>query len=74
MNGNKRIAVTALAVFLFLNGKWITVAPDALSQFTIAVAASEARAKDQTLVAIKDFVSQHMADSTMPNSLGSISL
>src|ERR1700720_578602 len=59
MNGNKRIAVTALTVFLFLNGKWITVAPDALSQFTMTVAASEARNKDQNFAMIKNFIKQH---------------
>jgi death-on-curing family protein len=67
-NGNKRLAVTTLTVFLFLNGKWITVSPDHLYQFTMGVAVSEARDKDRAIAAIKDFLNGNMADS-----LGSIS-
>jgi death-on-curing protein len=74
MNGNKRLAVTALTVFLFLNGKWITVAPGDLSQFTMAVAASEARDKERTLARIKDFLNQYMADSLGSSGIGSISM
>ena len=74
MNGNKRLAVTALTVFLFLNGKWITVSPNDLSEFTIAVAASESRDKDRTLTIIKDFLDQYMADSLGSPGMRSFSI
>jgi death on curing protein len=74
MNGNKRIAVTALTVFLFLNGKWITVAPDELYEFTMTIAVSEARDKDAALIQIKEFLNGHMADPGGPASSESISM
>jgi len=35
-NGNKRIALTALLVFLFLNGKWVVAGQDELYRFAIS--------------------------------------
>ncbi len=62
MNGNKRIALTALLVFLFLNGKWLSAQQEDLYQFTVNVAASDARGKDAVIAEIKDFLAAHLTN------------
>jgi len=62
-NGNKRIALTALLVFLFLNGKWLSVQGDELLEFTLDVASSEAREKDKTVGQIKAFIQEHLVET-----------
>src|SRR6266481_4642321 len=59
-NGNKRIALTALLVFLFLNGKWLIASQDDLFAFAMGVAASDARRKDSIVEGIKIFLSDHI--------------
>jgi len=59
-NGNKRIALTALLVFLFLNGKWLIASQDDLFSFAMGVATSEARRKDLNVEEIKIFLTEHM--------------
>lgn len=59
-NGNKRIAITTLLVFLYLNDKWLKADLEEFYQFTIWIAASPARAKDATVLAIEKFVSDHL--------------
>src|SRR3989338_2408986 len=39
-NGNKRIAVTSLIAFLWINGYWLEVAPDELYRVAVWVAES----------------------------------
>ncbi len=46
-NGNKRIALTAMLVFLFLNGKYLSVHSDDLYRFTVTIAESDPRQKDR---------------------------
>ncbi|MBI1954784.1 MAG: type II toxin-antitoxin system death-on-curing family toxin [Acidobacteria bacterium] len=69
INGNKRLALTALLVFLFLNGKWLSVSPDQLYEFSISVAGSDARGKDLILEEIKTFLGQNMF-GVLPTILG----
>lgn len=59
-NGNKRIALTALLVFLFLNGKWLSARQDQMYELSIEVAASDARAKSAATERIKEFLAQHL--------------
>ncbi len=59
-NGNKRIAVTTLLVFLHKNKKWITVSPDALYRFAVSVAESDAKDKDKTMEFIKLFIEKYL--------------
>lgn len=59
-NGNKRIALTALLVFLFLNGKWLVASQDDLYAFAIGVAASDARRKDSVVEDIRRFLEAHL--------------
>jgi death-on-curing protein len=65
-NGNKRIAVTALMVFLFLNGKWLTAPNEELHDLALSVAASEAREKDQAVARIRLFLQEYVGDVANP--------
>ena len=55
-NGNKRIAVTSLIAFLWINGYWLEVAPDELYRVAVWVAESPPIAKEGVIVAMKDFL------------------
>lgn len=61
-NGNKRIAMTTLFVFLHKNKKWIKVDTQELYNFTMWIAASPAKYKDDTLSAIKKFLVGHITN------------
>jgi len=61
-NGNKRIAMTVLFVFLYKNKKWIKVDTQELYNFTIWVAQSPPRVKDETVKAIEKFLKAYMVD------------
>jgi death-on-curing protein len=58
-NGNKRIAVTTLLVFLHKNGKWLEVDSQAFYNFTVWVAQSPAELKDATVTGIEQFIRRH---------------
>jgi len=55
-NGNKRIAMTTLMVFLYRNKKWIKVDTKELYNFTKWVAESNPKLKDSTVEAIIAFL------------------
>ena len=59
-NGNKRIAMTTLFVFLHKNSKWITVDTQELYNFTMWIANSPATAKEWTTKAIEKFLNAHI--------------
>jgi len=59
-NGNKRIAMTTLFVFLYKNTKWIKVDTQELYNFTMWIAQSPPDAKDETVKAIKKFLNKHI--------------
>ena len=61
-NGNKRIAITTLLVFMLSNNKWIKVNQMEFYNFTIWVASSPAMLKDATVKGIKDFIGKYMVD------------
>jgi len=61
-NGNKRIAMTTLLVFLHRNNKWLTVSPQELYNFTVWVAQSPATVKDQTVQAVKKFLTTYVGN------------
>ena len=61
-NGNKRIAMTTLFVFLFLNRKWLKVDVQELYNFTVWVAASPPKLMDETVKAIEKFLITYMVD------------
>ena len=59
-NGNKRIAMTTLFVFLYRNGKWLKVDTQELYNFTIWVAQSPRTVKEETIAATQKFLKKHL--------------
>ena len=59
-NGNKRIALTTLLVFLHRNGKWLKVDTQEFYNFTVWVAQSPAILKDEVVMAIEKFIKSHL--------------
>ncbi len=62
LNGNKRIAVTTLFTFLYLNKKWLGVTNDQLYQFAVWVAESQPQLKEGVVLAIKEFIKKNLKD------------
>lgn len=61
-NGNKRIAMTTLFVFLYRNGKWLEVDTQELYNFTDWVARSPRTVKDETIKAIEKFLKAYLVN------------
>jgi len=59
-NGNKRIAMTTLLVFLHRNNKWLKVDNQELYNFAVWVAESPASLKDDVVSGIEKFLKQHL--------------
>jgi death-on-curing family protein len=59
-NGNKRIAVTTLLLFLSGNQKWVKVDPAQLYRFAKWVAESDPKVKDATVSAIEKFLTVYL--------------
>lgn len=55
-NGNKRIAITALFVFLHKNKKWLVVDNKELYNFALWIAESSPKFKKETVAAIEKFI------------------
>lgn len=55
-NGNKRIALVTLLVFLFKNNKWLTVDNTEIYNLAKWVAASNPKLREETILAIKKFI------------------
>ena len=61
-NGNKRIAMTTLFVFLHKNKKWVEVSGQEFYNVTVWVAQSPPIAKDETVKAIGKFLKRHLVN------------
>lgn len=61
-NGNKRIAMTTLFVFLYKNKKWLRVDNKELYNFAKWVAESNPRLKNETVKAIEKFIKTYMVE------------
>ena len=59
-NGNKRIAMTTLFVFLYLNKKWLRVDNFELYNFAKWVAESNSRLKSETVKAVEKFIKTYL--------------
>ncbi len=59
-NGNKRIAMATLFLYLYKEKKWLEVDTQKLYNFTIWVASSPPELKDETVLAIEKFLKIHM--------------
>ena len=62
-NGNKRIAIVTLFLFLGRNRKWLRVNPRRLYKFATKVAGSKPKYKDRVLRRIQDFLKKHIQPS-----------
>ncbi|OGZ35766.1 MAG: hypothetical protein A2646_03030 [Candidatus Portnoybacteria bacterium RIFCSPHIGHO2_02_FULL_39_12] len=60
LNGNKRIAMTALFVFLHKNKKWLRVDNRELYNFSKWVAESNPKLRKETIAAIEKFIKTYM--------------
>lgn len=58
-NGNKRIAITTLLVFLYLNERWLQVGLKEFYDFSIGIASSPAKDKDKVILGIRAFIKDH---------------
>ncbi len=61
-NGNKRLAMTTLFMFLFRNKKWVEVDTQELYNFARWVAESNAKLKSDTVRAIETFLDTYITD------------
>jgi death-on-curing family protein len=59
-NGNKRIAMTTLFVFLYKNKKWMKVDTQELYNFTVWIAQSPPKLNRETVKAINKFLKIHI--------------
>ena len=59
-NGNKRIAITTLFVFLYLNKKWLKVDNKELYNFAVWIAASNTQLKTEVVKAVEKFFQNHL--------------
>ena len=59
-NGNKRIAMTALLVFLARNKKWLKVETKEFYNFAMWVTSSPADLKKETVQAVETFLHRHI--------------
>ena len=59
-NGNKRIAITTLIVFLYKNNQWLKVGERQLYKFAVWVAESKPKDKDFVVMAICEFIRGHL--------------
>ncbi len=59
-NGNKRIAMTTLFVFLYLNKKWLKIDNKKLYNFVVWVAESPRELKTETVQAIETFLKTYL--------------
>ncbi|MDD4411840.1 MAG: type II toxin-antitoxin system death-on-curing family toxin [Bacilli bacterium] len=61
-NGNKRIAVTSLLVFLYINDKWLKVDSKELYNFSVWIAQSPPKLKQEVIKAIERFIKTYLVD------------
>lgn len=61
-NGNKRVAMTTLTVFMFMNGKWLNVGSRELYNLTVWVAQSPPAVKNETVAAIETFLKKYITN------------
>ena len=65
-NGNKRIAVTTLVVFVMSNDHWLTLSNQQMYELAIFTAKSNAENKDLVIGALRDFFGRHLQKGGPP--------
>ncbi|MFH1412441.1 MAG: type II toxin-antitoxin system death-on-curing family toxin [bacterium] len=61
-NGNKRIAITTLLIFLYLNKKWLSVDKKVLYNTAVWVAQSPPEAKEEIVKYTEKFIKKNIQD------------
>jgi len=61
-NGNKRIAVMAILIFLLLNNKWLEISTLALYRIALSVAKSEASKREDVMKQIDEMLEKYIVD------------
>lgn len=61
-NGNKRVAMTTLLLFLHKNKKWLQVDAKKLYDFAVEVAGSQAERKNETVLTIESFLKIYLVN------------
>lgn len=69
-NGNKRIAVTTLMVFLMLNGYWMDIQPQKLYNLALWVASSDTDLRDAVIAGLKEFFEKNAKKIKMRGEYG----
>ena len=59
-NGNKRIAVMTVFVFLAKNSKWLSVSNEDHYNIALAIAGGPSKLKDESMQLLKDFFEKHL--------------
>ena len=59
-NGNKRIALTTLIVFLYFNKKWLSIGVDKLYELTMSIAQSPSGSKDKVMKNIENIIKTNL--------------
>jgi len=60
-NGNKRVAMMTLLIFLYKNKKWLKVSNQELYNFAVWVAQSPATLNDAVVIGIEDFLKRYIS-------------
>jgi len=61
-NGNKRIAVMTLLIFLRFNNKWIRIPNDLLYDLAKGIAASLPKEREKVLQDLNDLIKEYMIE------------
>ena len=67
-NGNKRIAITTLLVFLYGNQKWLKVHTQVFYNFAVWIASSPPDTKNAVIQAIEEFIKKYIVDFIPPEN------
>lgn len=62
-NGNKRISLCSLLVFLSINDKWLDAGITEMVNMTLEIAQSSAQDKDKMLINIKSWIEKHLVNA-----------
>ncbi len=63
-NGNKRIAVMTILIFLRINGKWLDISPILLYQLAVTIANSQPNDRDKVLTEFKQMFHDYIVNSS----------
>ena len=62
VNGNKRIAVSSILVFLAINDKWLYVSNEEMYEMAVTVAKSSPKLRKGITALITDFIEKNIGD------------